>query len=120
MAGLTMYMDLTPTTTAEGGRQTPLLVTGPLRYRANWGLPSMTGTDQTGAPLLCSSAATLAPGDSARAVIIPLTDAHMTEWRLLEQGDGCDCSKAHGSAATPSSAGRKHQPPSSRHRHRSV
>jgi hypothetical protein len=47
----------------------------------------MTGTDQAGAPLLCCSAFTLAPGDSARAVIIPLTDAHMSEWRLLGQGD---------------------------------
>lgn len=47
----------------------------------------MTGTGQTGAPVLCSSAGTLAPGDSARAVIIPLTDWHMVEWRLLDEGD---------------------------------
>lgn len=84
---LAIGLDLTLVPAAEGGRQTPLLVTEPLRYRANWGLPGMTGTDQTGAPLLCSSAAALAPGDSARAVIIPLTDAHMSEWRLLDQGD---------------------------------
>lgn len=47
----------------------------------------MTGADQTGAPVLCSSADTLAPGDSARAVIIPLTGAHMAEWRLFDEGD---------------------------------
>jgi hypothetical protein len=84
---LAIGLDLTLVPTAEGGRHTPLLVTEPLRYRANWGLPGMTGTDQTGAPLLCASAFTLAPGDSARAVIIPLTDTHMSEWRLLGQGD---------------------------------
>jgi Bacterial PH domain len=84
---LAIGLDLTAVPAAEGSRQTPLLVTESLRYRANWGLPGMTGTDQPGAPLLCSSAATLAPGDSARAVIIPLTDAHMGEWRLLGQGD---------------------------------
>lgn len=84
---LAIGLDLTLVPTAEGGRQTPVLLTDPLRYRPNWGLPGMTGTDQTGAPVLCSSAGTLAPGDSARAVIIPLTSAHMTEWRLLAEGD---------------------------------
>jgi hypothetical protein len=84
---LAIGLDLTPAPAAEGSRQTPLLVTEPLRYRANWGLPGMTGAGQAGAPLLCSSACTLAPGDSARAVIIPLTGAHMSEWRLLGQGD---------------------------------
>jgi Bacterial PH domain len=84
---LAIGLDLTAAPAAEGSRQTPLLVTEPLRYRANWGLPGMTGTGQTGASLLCSSAWTLAPGDSARAVIIPLTDAHMGEWHLLGQGD---------------------------------
>jgi hypothetical protein len=84
---LAIGLDLTLVPTAEGGRQTPVLFSEPIRYRPNWGLPGMTGTDQTGAPVLCSSAHTLAPGDSARAVIIPLTDAHMTEWRLLNEGD---------------------------------
>jgi hypothetical protein len=84
---LAIGLDLTAVPTAEGSSQTPLLVTESLRYRANWGLPGMTGTGQTGAPLLCSSAWTLAPGDSARAVVLPLTDAHLSEWRLLGQGD---------------------------------
>jgi hypothetical protein len=47
----------------------------------------MTGTDQAGAPVLCSSVSRLAPGDSARAVVVPLTDTHLVEWRLLDQGD---------------------------------
>jgi Bacterial PH domain len=81
---LAIGLDLTAIP-AEGSPQTPLLVTESLHYRANWGLPGMTG--KTGAPLLCSSAFTLAPGDSARAVIIPLTDAHLSEWRLLGPGD---------------------------------
>jgi hypothetical protein len=59
----------------------------PLGYRPNWGLPGMTGTGQTGAPVLCSSASVLAPGGSAHAVIIPLTGAHLVQWRLLGQGD---------------------------------
>ena len=84
---LAIGLDLTAVPAAEGSPQTPLLVTEPLRYRADWGLPGMTGTGQTGAPLLCSSTFTLAPGDSARAVIIPLTDEHMSEWHLLGQGD---------------------------------
>jgi hypothetical protein len=84
--GLAIGLDLTAVP-AEGSSQTPLLVIESLRYRANWGLPGMTGTGQTGAPLLCSSAWTLAPGDSARAVVLPLTDAHLSEWGLLGQGD---------------------------------
>jgi hypothetical protein len=84
---LAIGLDLTLVPTAEGGRSAPVSFATPLGYRPNWGLPGMTGTDQTGAPVLCSSVSPLAPGDSARAVVIPLTDAHMVEWRLLDQGD---------------------------------
>jgi hypothetical protein len=84
---LAIGLDFTLAPTAEGGRQTEVLFKEPLGYRPDWGLPGMTGTDQTGAPVLCSSADTLAPGYTARAVIIPLTDAHMTEWCLLNEGD---------------------------------
>ena len=66
---------------------TPVSLDMPLGYRPNWGLPGMTGIDQTGAPILCCSGSRLSPGNSARAVVIPLTDAHMVEWRLLDQGD---------------------------------
>lgn len=84
---LAIGLDLTLVPAAEGGRSGPVSLETPLGYRPNWGLPGMTGTDQTGAPVLCSSTNPLAPGDSARVVIIPLTDAHMVEWRLLGWGD---------------------------------
>jgi len=84
---LAIGLSLTLVPTATGGRQTPLLLAEPFCYRPNWGLPGMTGTEQTGAPVLCSSASVLAPGGSARVVVIPLTDAYMTAWCLLNQGD---------------------------------
>ncbi len=68
---LAIGLDLTLLPTTEGGRSAAIRFETPLGYRPNWGLPGMTGTDQTGAPVLCSSASPLAPGDSARAVIIP-------------------------------------------------
>jgi hypothetical protein len=118
---LAIGLDLTAVPTAEGSSQTPLLVTESLRYRANWGLPGMTGTGQTGAPLLCSSAWTLAPGDSARAVVLPLTDAHLSEWRLLGQGDRLRLFEgATGLRPRRRPLVRKHQPPRSQHRHRPV
>jgi hypothetical protein len=83
---LAIGLDLTAIP-ADGRPQTPLLVTEPLHYRASWELPGLAGTSQAGAPLLCSSASTLAPGDSARAVILPLTGAHLSQWRLLSPGD---------------------------------
>ena len=84
---LAIGLDLTLVPTAEGGRSAPVRFDTPLGYRPNWGLPGMTGTGQTGAPVLCCSATVLTPGDNARAVIIPLADAHLVEWRLLGQGD---------------------------------
>jgi hypothetical protein len=84
---LAVGLDLTLVTTAHGGRCAPVRLDTPLGYRPNWGLPGMTGTDQTGAPVLCSCASVVAPGASARVVIIPLTGAHLAQWRLLGQGD---------------------------------
>jgi hypothetical protein len=84
---LAIGLDLTLVPTAEGGRSAPVRFDTPLGYRPNWGLPGMTGTGQTGAPVLCCSATVLTPGGNARAVIIPLADAHLVEWRLLGQGD---------------------------------
>ena len=84
---LAIGLDLTLVSTGQGGRSTPIRFTAPLGYRPNWGLPGMTGTTQTGAPVLCSSASELAPGGTARAVIIPLTGTHLTEWRLPDPGD---------------------------------
>lgn len=84
---LAIGLDLTSVPSARGSRQTALLVTEQLRCRAEWSLPGANGTVQAGAPLLCCPVPTLVPGASARAVIIPLTDAHMSEWRLLGEGD---------------------------------
>jgi hypothetical protein len=84
---LAIGLDLMLVPTEKGGRSTAIRFDAPFGYRPNWGLPGMTGTDQTGAPVLCCSASVLAPGESARAVIIPLTDASLVEWQLLGQGD---------------------------------
>jgi hypothetical protein len=64
-----------------------VLLTEPLRYRPNWGLPSMTGMEQAGAPVLCSSASQIAPGGQARVVIIPLSDHALPLWRQVRVGD---------------------------------
>jgi hypothetical protein len=84
---LAIGLDLTLVPTAEGSRSSPVHLDRPLGYRPNWGLPGMTGADQAGAPVLCSSASLLVPGGSARIVVIPLADALMVEWQLLDQGD---------------------------------
>jgi hypothetical protein len=84
---LAIGLDLTLVPAARGGRSTAIRFTPPLGYRPNWGLPGMAGTEQTGAPVLCSSDSELAPGGTARVVIVPLADAHVTEWHLLDPGD---------------------------------
>lgn len=84
---LALGLDLRLTTTAKGGRQTPVLLDEPFRYRPNWGLPGMTGRDQTGGPVLCSSARQIAPGGTARIVIIPLADESLPLWRQVREGD---------------------------------
>lgn len=84
---LAIGLELMLVPTAQGGRTTSIRFDAPPSYRPNWGLPGSVGTEQTGAPVLCCSVRMLAPGESARAVIIPLTDAHLTEWRLLVVGD---------------------------------
>jgi hypothetical protein len=84
---LAIGLDLQLSTTSEGGRQTPVLFKEPLRYRPNWGLPAMTGQDQAGAPVLCSSASQVAPGAAARIVVIPLASHSLPLWRQVHDGD---------------------------------
>jgi hypothetical protein len=84
---LAVGVDLRLIPTAEGGRRTPVLLDEPLRYRPNWGLAGMTGLDQVGGPVLCSSAAQVAPGESARVVIIPLAEQSLPLWRQVHDGD---------------------------------
>ena len=66
-------IDLRLTTTAEGGRRTPLLGGWDrdqrFNYRPNWGLPTMTLPEQTGAPVFAFSRRNIAPGETCRAVI---------------------------------------------------
>jgi hypothetical protein len=84
---LALGLELRLVTTADGGRQTPVLLAEPLRYRPNWGLPGMTGAEQAGAPVLCSSASQIAPGGQALVVIIPLSDHALPRWRQVRDGD---------------------------------
>ncbi len=47
----------------------------------------MTGVEQVGAPVLRFGKEPLAPGESARAVIIPLAPPSMDLWRQVKVGD---------------------------------
>ena len=80
---LALGLDLTLVGSEEGGRQTPLLnlPDAGWSYRPNWGLPSMTPPDQTGAPVLAFSQPEVAPGDRARAVIITPFPEMVDQWR---------------------------------------
>ncbi|NTW38509.1 MAG: hypothetical protein HGA44_01265 [Cellulomonadaceae bacterium] len=79
------------TTTAQGGRQTPLLGgAGPearFAYRPNWGLPQMAPPEQTGAPVLAFSAQHIHPGDQVRVVIVPPYPQMLPEWSRVVIGD---------------------------------
>ncbi|MBX9246400.1 hypothetical protein ICW40_16520 [Actinotalea ferrariae] len=79
------------TTTAGGGRQTPIL-RGSDRgarwaYRPNWGLPQMTAPEQTGAPVLAFSKDKVFPGDEVRAVIVPPFPQMVAAWSCVAIGD---------------------------------
>lgn len=82
---------LTLTPTEEGGRHKVLGVSGqpykPYSYRPNWGLPSMTGTDQTRAMVLSLGDVPLAPGEAARAVIVPFAPGSLPLWQKVRPGD---------------------------------
>ncbi len=79
------------TTTAQGGRQTPLLGgagrDARFQYRPNWGLPQMSAPEQTGAPVLAFSKANIHPGDEVRVVIVPPYPQMVSEWKQVAIGD---------------------------------
>lgn len=77
-------IDLHLTPTAEGGRSTPLLnLSGKTWvYRPNWGLPSMTPPDQSGAPVFAFSRDRVVPGERAHAVIVSLFPEMVDQWNL--------------------------------------
>ncbi|MDO6144561.1 hypothetical protein [Paenarthrobacter aurescens] len=49
-------------------------------YRPNWGLPGWPDGEQTAAPVLGFSRANLHPGESVRAVIVPLFPEAVPAW----------------------------------------
>jgi hypothetical protein len=77
-------IDLHLTPTAEGGRSTPLLNLADKTwvYRPNWGLPSMTPPDQSGAPVFAFSRDRFGPGESTHAVIVTLFPEMVDRWNL--------------------------------------
>ena len=72
---------------AESGRLTPVSLVEPLGYRPNWGLPSMTGVEQTCAPVLCGSPSDFPPGARGRVVIVPPYPWLLDEWHTVGVGD---------------------------------
>jgi hypothetical protein len=84
---LALGLDLRLLTSGEGGRRSSLLLDAPFRYRANWGLAGMPDLEQVGAPVFCSSVATLPPGGRARVVIVPMVDQSLRLWRGVRAGD---------------------------------
>jgi len=82
---LALGVTLQLTATAEGGRQTALLLDQPFRYRPNWLLPGSNGA--AGTAVLCASSDQLAPGGSARIVIIPLIEDSLPLWSEAAEGD---------------------------------
>lgn len=78
-------------TTAEGGRTKDVGVPGSVyerfRYRPNWGLPGMSGTDQVGAFVLWLSPFPLGRGHTAGAAIVPLDPGSLPLWKQVHVGD---------------------------------
>lgn len=87
---LALGIDLKLVPTAEGGRATPLLggheVGHRFTYRPNWGLPGWPDGEQTAAPVLGFSRSNIAPGESARAIIVPLF-VELVRWSDVHDGD---------------------------------
>ncbi len=77
-------IDLHLTSATEGGRSTPLLNSADRTwgYRPNWGLPSMTPPDQSGAPVLAFSRDRVGPGESVHAVIVTVLPETVDQWNL--------------------------------------
>lgn len=79
---------LTLIPTAEGGRKQSIVPGPELEYRPNWGLPGMVGTEQIGAPVYRVGKNPLAPGESARAVIVSFLSPVARElWQAVNVGD---------------------------------
>lgn len=57
----------------------------PFTYRPNWGLPSMTPPDQTGAPVFALSRDEVLPGEQVHAVIVTPFPGMVARWHLEAQ-----------------------------------
>ncbi|WP_157537087.1 hypothetical protein [Nocardioides sp. Root190] len=91
LSTLAIGIDLDFVSTAEGGRTTPLLggadPENRFTYRPNWGLPGWPDGDQTGAPVLGFAKADVEPGESTRAVIVPMFFEQVPAWLDVQPGD---------------------------------
>ncbi|GAA1015965.1 hypothetical protein Aple_011140 [Acrocarpospora pleiomorpha] len=83
-AGLVVGVQLRLFTTEEGGRKSG--VSGePYSYRPNWDVAGRKDPlSQTGAPVLCLDRLWLHPGESTRAVLVPLSPE---AWHAVGEGD---------------------------------
>jgi hypothetical protein len=85
MTALAVELRLTPA--SEGGRSRGLGPFGKetLQYRPNWGFRGLNHPhEQAGAPVLCWQNDRIEPGDTVRAVIIPMFPE---TWRDVAPGD---------------------------------
>lgn len=86
---LALGIDLKLVSTNEGGRETPLLgghePEKRFTYRPNWGHPGWPDGDQTAAPVLGFARSNIIPGESVRAIIVPLF-VDVGQWREVREG----------------------------------
>jgi hypothetical protein len=88
--GYALGVDLQVVATEDGGRTKPIGIADeypPMQYRPNWGLPGMAPPEQTGAPVVCFGSYPVLPGDTLRAVIIPMFPDRVGAWSFVEVGD---------------------------------
>lgn len=75
----------------DGGRQNPLLgghgLENRFAYRPDWGLPGWPAGEQTPAQVFGFSRENIQPGETARAVIVPLFAERVTAWSEERPGD---------------------------------
>lgn len=83
-------IELRLTSSADGGRLTPLLggrgSDRRFACRPNWGLPGMIPPEQTGAPVLGFSREDFAPGETCRAVIVAVFPSQVPLWAAVANG----------------------------------
>lgn len=90
-ASVAIGIDLSFVTTADGGRQNPLVrgfsVATRFTYRPNWGLLGWADGEQTAARVLGFSREDIHPGETVRAVIVALFFGSVPAWKGVGPGD---------------------------------